>query len=399
MQAGSAVILLKRHKMKISGILNLVVISLVLITTTANAQNSNTDFERIVLKKDSYLLSGLNVANNHKTLAISSTQGHPFYLFDLESRKVTAEYDVGNWYAGSEVQYSANDTYILLRQLFYLDLKLNQDREVEFEIIDTKTGKLIKHFNEYHQVIITDDEQYAVTVSGEEVVFWSLPSGKRSKAFRVNDASNAIAVSPDGKWIAVSHKPDADKLKRDPRYKKNKKSLKIDSKYKERVSVFDTENFELKFTVNDLYHVVYKLDFSKDGQWIFVQHIPHLKAQSAPSFREAYVSMAYAATGEASRRGFMSRTNAEPTYKLSHDGRYFGVVSFTNRFPEVQIYDFETGRMLDRFEQAYRLYEKNAGESILPPDGRTAFDFLPDNETVVMIMGNHLVYWKPQLNK
>jgi len=95
----------------------------------------------------------------------------------------------------------------------------------------------------------------------------------------------------------------------------------------------------------------------------------------------------------------MARTNAEPQFKLSHDGRYFGVVSFTNRFPEVQIYDFETGRMLDRFEQAYRLYEKNAGGSILPTDGRTVFDFLLDNETVVMIMGNHLVYWKPHLNQ
>ena len=385
--------------MKISWIRNLVLISSVLITTASIAQSSNTDFERVVIKKDLYILSGVDLSHDQKTLAISSTQSNPFYLFDIESRQVKAEWDVANWYAGSEVQFSANDSYVLLRQLFYLDFNLNKDREVEFEIIDAKTGRLIKRFVEYHQVIITEDEQYAVTISGDEITFWSLPDANRAKSFKVTDATNAIAVSPNGKWIAVSHQPDADRLKKDPRYKKNKKSLKIDSKFKERVSVFDTENFKHKYTVDDLYNIVYKMDFSKNGEFLFIQHIPHSKAKSATTFREAYVSMADANTGEALRKGFMARTNAEPQFKLSHDGRYFGVVSFTNRFPEVQIYDFETGRMLDRFEQAYRLYEKNAGESILPPDGRTAFDFLPDNETVVMIMGNHLVYWKPKLNQ
>jgi hypothetical protein len=376
-----------------------IVIPILLITLAIKGQSTNTDFERVVIKDDLYILSGIDLSNDQKTLAISSTQSNPFYLYDLQNRQVMAEWDVANWYAGSEVQFSANDSYVLLRQLFYLDFNLNKDREVEFEIIDAKTGRLIKRFVEYHQVIITEDEQFAVTISGDEITFWSLPDANRAKSFKVTNATNAIAVSPDGKWIAVSHQPDADRLKKDPRYKKNKKSLKIDSKFKERVSVFDTENFKHKYTVDDLYNIVYKMDFSKNGEFIFIQHIPHSKAKSATTFREAFVSMADANTGEALRKGFMARTNAEPQFKISHDGRYFGVVSFTNRFPEVQIYDFETGRMLDRFEQAYRLYEKNAGESILPPDGRTAFDFLPDNETVVMIMGNHLVYWKPQLNQ
>ncbi|HOI32440.1 MAG: hypothetical protein PHG67_12850 [Bacteroidales bacterium] len=385
--------------MKISWIQNVLVILIILITIALKGQSTNTDFERVVIKDDLYILSGIDLSNDQKTLAISSTQSNPFYLYDLETRQVKAEWDHANWFAGSEVQFSAKDNYVLLRQLFYLDFNLNKDREVEFEIIDAKTGRLIKRFVDYHQVIITEDEQYAVTITGDEIAFWTLPDAKPAKTFKVKDATNAIAVSPDGKWIAVSHKPDADKLKKDPRYKKNKKSLKIDSKFKERVSVFDTETFKLKYTVDDLYNIVYKLEFTFNGQLIFVQHIPHAKAKSATSFREAYVSIANASTGEALRKGFMSRTNAEPIYKLSRDGRYFGVVSFTNRFPEVQIYDFEQGKMLDRFELAYRLYEKNSGGSILPSDGRTAFDFLRDNETVVMINGNHLIYWKPQLNK
>jgi len=364
-----------------------------------HAQSVNMEFERVVLESDSYLLSGIDLSHDGKTLAVSSTQGHPFYLVDPIEKTVIQKFDVGNWYAGSEVQYSAKDSYILLRQLFYLDWNPNKDREVEFEIIDAQTGDLIRHFNEYHQVIITDDEKFAVTVSDEEVVFWTLPDGKRHKAFKVKEATNAVAVSPDGKFIAVSHRPDAEKLKKNPRYKKNKQSLKTDIKFKEEVSVFDTEKFNLVYTVDDLYHVVYRLNFDSDGKCIYIQHIPHTKAQSAISFREAYISMADAVSGTAMRKGFMARTNAEPLYKLSPNGKYFGVVSYSNRFPEVQIYDYEHMRMLDRFEQAYRLWEKNAGGSIMPPDGRTAFDFLHDNETVVMIMGNHLVYWKPQLKQ
>jgi len=160
------------------------------------------------------------------------------------------------------------------------------------------------------------DEQFAVSISGDEIVFWCLPDAKRAKSFKVTDATIAIAVSPDGQWIAVSHKPDANKLKKDPRYKKNKKSLKIDSKFKERVSVFDTENFKLKYTVDGLYHTVYKIDFSKNGEFIFVQHIPHGRAKSATSFMEAYVSLADAKTGEALRTKVLWRAPM-PSHSLS----------------------------------------------------------------------------------
>jgi len=363
----------------------------------ARSQNLNMEFERVVLEESSYLLSGVDLSNDGKTLAVSSTQGHPFYLFDPYEKKIIKKLDVGNWYAGSEVQFSAKDNYILLRQLFYTDWNLNKDKEVEFEIIDANSGELVRHFNEYHQVVITADEQYAVTISDEEIAFWTLPSGKKEKSFKVEEATNAVAVSPDGRYIAVSHRTDAKQLKKDPRYKKNKKSLKTDIKYKEQISVYDTEQFQLQYTIDDLYDVVYKIDYSRQGNILYIQHIPHHKAQSSTSFREAYISLADAASGKAMRKGFMARSLAEPMYKKSPNGKYFGVVSYTNRFPEVQLYDYESVRMLDRFEQAFRLWEKNAGGSIMPPDGRTAFDFLPDNETLVMIMGNHLVYWKPQL--
>ena len=136
--------------MKTSWKQNLIEIAILLITFAIKGQSTNTDFERVVIKDDLYILSGIDLSNDQKTLAISSTQSNPFYLYDIQSRQVTAEWDVANWFAGSEVHYSAKDTYALLRQLFYINFNLNNDREVEFEVIDAKSGQLIKRFVEYH---------------------------------------------------------------------------------------------------------------------------------------------------------------------------------------------------------------------------------------------------------
>ncbi len=50
------------------------------------------------------------------------------------------------------------------------------------------------------------------------------------------------------------------------------------------------------------------------------------------------------------------------------------------------------GQWCIRFQQSYRLFEKNDGEMIAV-DSRIFFVFLPDNESILMTMGNHLIQW------
>ncbi|MCF6342172.1 MAG: hypothetical protein L3J31_05140 [Bacteroidales bacterium] len=369
---------------------------LLLILATAptliKSQTADIDYERIKIGDAKHMVSGLALSPNRETLAISPTQSFPFYLFDWKNEKLLNEFNVGNWYAGSAINYSAEGNYIVLNQLKYLDFSVNKDREVDFEIVDAKTGKRVKRFEARHAVAITPDEKYVLALSGEEVSFWNLDTKKKDKSFKVEKASNGIAISPDGKWIAVSHKLYEKDARQMPNLKRDKKTMKHALKYKQQISVFDASTFKKLYTVNELYDIIYKLSFSDDGQFLMCLHIPHTKAQSSPTGRQMYVNVIDMNTQQPVRRGFVSTASYEPDFKLSHDQKLFGIVSRSNKFLELHIYDFETKKMLYRFQQSYRLFEKNEG-GMLVADSRLTFVFLPDNKSVLMTMGNHLVKW------
>jgi WD40 repeat protein len=356
------------------------------------AQSAGIDYERVKIGETKQILCGLDLAPDHSYLAISSIQNFPFYKYDFDKRQVIQKFDVGNWYAGSKVDHSPNGQYIVLQQLFYIDFAVNKDREVDFEIIDASTGQRVKKFEKYHAVTFTPDGNSVVTLTAEEVAFWELPSGHKTRSFKVSRASNGLAVSPDGKSIVVSHHTNEDIIKKDPKYKKNKKAKKTAIKYKQQISVFDFETGERKSTIHKLYDIVYRLSYSPDGSALFVLEIPHMKAQATGTIRQTYISTINMDNEEPLRVGFTSQAPYEPDFKLSHDNRLFGVVSKGARFLELHIYDLTTGQMIRRFEQSYRLFEKT-DEGMTMADSRISFVFLPDNKTVVMTMGNHLIYW------
>ncbi len=358
----------------------------------ATAQGTNYDYERIRIGDAKHIVSGLALSPDNTTLAISSIQGYPFYLFDWKNKDILKQYDVGNWYAGSSVTYSAGGKYVLLNQLYYIDFALNKDREVNFEIIQTANGEQVKRFEEYHSVAITPDEKYALTLTGDEFGFWNLVTKKKEKSFKIVGAANSIAINPDGKRIAISRRLTEEDAQRFPAMQRDKKTLKLYMKYKQLITVYDAETFKEIYTVNELYDIIYKLKFSKDGEWLLCLNIPHTKLQNTDTDRQSYINVVDAETGEARRRGFVSKSYYEPDFKVSHNGKYLGLVSQNNRFMELHIYDFETGKMRWRFQQSYRLFEKDE-EGFLSSDTRISFVFLSDDESVMMTGGNYLILW------
>ncbi len=356
------------------------------------------DYERFSVGDKYHLLVGLDLSPDQKTIAISSVQKNPLILYDWEKREITAELDVGDMtVAGSIVRYSPAGKYMVLQQTNLIDWAPNKDKEVSFDVVESSSGKKIKHFDAKHAVVFTPDDKYILALSGETVELWNLTSGSMDKSFSVPMASNGIAVSPDGKSIAVSHHVDGDALKKNPRFKKNKTLLKTTEKYKQQVSIFDAATFDMLKTVAQFYDIVYRLEYSPDGSKLFVLEIPHVKAQSAQQ-RTTYVETIDAANYEPLRMGFTSTAPYEPDFKLSHNGKLFGIVSKGNRYMELHIYDFNTGTMLKRFEESYRLFEKNEGE-IIAADARSSFVFLPDDQSVIMTMGNRLIKWNLNLNE
>ncbi|MBN3035679.1 MAG: WD40 repeat domain-containing protein [Bacteroidales bacterium] len=357
------------------------------------AQGTNMDFEKIMVGDNLHILSGAALAPDNNTLAVSSVQSYPLYLFDLAKREVTGQFDVGNWYAGSRLDYSSSGKYILLQQMCYMDMAPNKDREVMFEIMEPATGRKVLFFDKYHSVVITPDEQYALALTGDEVSFWNLSTGQKESTFTVPEATNSIAVSPDGRHIALSHKPDADALERDPRYKKDKKGLKAILNYKQQVSIYDAATLQRICTVDEWYDIIYNLRYSDDGAYLFCLNIPHARASTAVGNRQNFVSVVDV-NGEyqAMRSVFPSNSSYEPEFRMSPDGKLFGITSL-GKSPEIIIYDFAKAQPVSRFELSYRFFE-SIGKEQFPSDGRVAFDFMPDSRSVIMTFGNMLVLWK-----
>ena len=105
------------------------------------SQKINAGYERFSVSTNKYIHSGMAMSPDQSKMAISCIQGFPLYIYDYEKREIIKQFDVGNWYAGSRVSWSAKGKYLLLQQLFYHDFAKNKDREVNFEIIDANSGR------------------------------------------------------------------------------------------------------------------------------------------------------------------------------------------------------------------------------------------------------------------
>ena len=377
-----------------SGIILTVAFSFLIYSS--NSQGTNYEYDKIQIGEAKNLLVWLALHPDDKTLAVTSHQSFPLYMYSLETKQVENEFDVGNWYAGSRAKYSLTGKYLMLQQLFYMDYSQNKDREVNFEVMDVSTGKSMLNFGDYHDAKITPDEKYLVTLSGgNKVAIHDIETRKELRSFSVPQASNSLAVSADGKFIAVSHKTYMNDLKNNPAYKNNKKNQPILEKYKQQVTVFDYNTFEKLYTIDAFYDLIYLMDYSDNGDYLFIYSIPHTKLQG-PNGKKSYVEVVNAKTGEPLRQSFGSLAVYEPDFKLSQNGKYFGIISLSKKFAELHIYDFKTNELLKRFELSYRLFQK-AAEGEFPGDGRASFVFLPGDEEVLIVFGNRVIKWKIDL--
>jgi WD40 repeat protein len=356
-------------------------------------QNINLEYEKFQVDNVQTHFSWIALSPDNQTLAISSTKSDPLYLFDWQKREMISTFEVGDWFAGPRIRYSLTGKLLLLQQLYYLDFAPNKDREVNFEILDAQTGKKIIAFPNNHDVVISPDDKYAISLSGDQVSFWNLKTQEKERYFDVPEATNALAISPDGKYLAVSHKTNAKELKSDSRYNSNKKNLDILIDYKQQITIYDAITFEKLFTVDEFYDIVYRLIFSMDSKYLFCHSVPNTKLQKKSNPKEGYVSVIDVPYKNPLRTIFPTTTYYfEPDFKLSPDMKFFGITS-CNKYTEVHVYDFETGRMLYRFELDFRIIDKEKGER-LSLDARVSFVFLPDNRSMIITSGNRLVLWK-----
>jgi hypothetical protein len=368
--------------------------SLFFVGPTLWGQTSNSDFERIKLISSESEISGLAISPDQKTLAISFCKSEPIKLIDWQNRKVTKEINAGIWNSGSRLNFSANGKYLIAQEIGFSDFSQNKDRTIDYEIIDTASGKMIKKFARVQDVVVSTDEQLAVSLNDDEIAFWQLPSGEKIRSVIIPGATNALAISPDGKTIAVSQTVNANDFK--SQFKKDKKGLKNAVKYKQVVGLFDATTGKKMQTIAEFYDLVYNLSFLSGEDILAVFQTPDVRIQ-VNNRRLSYVNLIDVAAMQPLRKGFTSMSISQPDMKTSSDHHYFAINSKGNRFQEMHLYDYQTASLEKRFELAHRLFEKADGERIIN-SSRPAFVFLSDNQSILIGMGNQLIKWNIEPN-
>lgn len=362
------------------------------------AQYSETDYERFKIKTVEKKLSGISLSPDGKTLALSQTGSKPAIIWDRENQQVFNEFNAGLWWSGSRVSYSPTGNYILLQQLMFVDFNKNKNRALPFEVIDATIGQKFLAIDKCQDVIVTRDEKSAIALVGNEVVFYSLPSGKKEKLFVVEGLTNALAESPDGKMIALSRKVTIDDLSPEAQSKKNKKARKFTLAYKQVITVYDAQNFQPVFTVNELYDNIYRLKFSPDGQTLFCLQIPPTKARTV-SDPMVYVNTVDMNSREPISKAYTAKAVYEPDFEISHNGKLAALATKGSKFQEINLYDQHSGQILKRFELSSRLFEKDDEGVKISDNAYPSMVFLPGDESLLISLNNHLVLWNLNLNE
>lgn len=365
--------------------MRLSLLAAVLFFKFASAQPSQ-DYK--FLKFDNkYSINSMALAPDGASMIISTGQG-PIIFYDWQNEEITKTIDHSH-FAGPKVSYSEEGKYILLQQQFYADFALNKDRPARAEVMDAESGKILFEKDKVHFACITKDNKFAM-LSGNEISVWNISSGAKEISLEVPDATNAIAISPDGKTVAVSFKPTAADIKDIPSIRDDKKAQKEALKFRQMVAFYDLETQKKNFVTNEVFDIVYSMKYSKDGSSLWVYNVPSTKLQISAAGRQGYINKVNAVNGDVGRTILMSLAT-EPEYRESENGELMGVVSVETTWGAIDvllIYASGYGKLLKNFRMDKKLFE-NAGFS-----GRTSFVFLPDGERVILAYGSKLAIWK-----
>lgn len=360
-----------------------------------HVQSDQDETVRIEITGNQAITSCLELMPDGRTLLVGTTQDHPVYMMDTRDWNVLRTIDVDGYYAGPEVKASAKGTYMMLRQRFYVDWKVNKDRLVRHEVVDLASGRTVLTIPEAHDAQISPDERFIYSLEGEHVTVRSLPDGQEVGRINVPLTRAALAISPDGNLIAVSHRPTQPQLEAVPSIRNDKRGLKPALKYREMVSVYRTVDGGLAGTIPDVYDVIYDMTFTAAGDRLLIYAIPHSKlnaganGQMVGAVRQGIVNMVEMPSMTPMRTGFLSLMN-EPQVEPNTQGDRIALGSLDNTINgrKVYVYDMATGEFTLDLDMNTRwrtdLREKEYH------DGGVPYHFLADGRTLVVGSGAYL---------
>ena len=369
----------------------------VFISSSGMAQGTDMVYEKYDLTPDGKVLhSDIDLLPDGQTLAVSAAAWDGLQLVDASSMTVISEHKVGKWNGGSRIDVSKDGSHILLQQNFYMDFSPNKDREVSFEVISIETGETVLKIAKAHDAQFHPDGNRLIVLEGDEVFSYPLNGSEKRTLFPVHEASNCVAVSHDGKHIVISHHPDDGFVDDFVTKKRQKKNYKIYKKYRQCISVFDAENFERLYTVNDMFDIPYLLEFGPQDEYLLCYSVPHTKVVQKTGMKGTkYISKISRETGEVNQVGFVSNSYYEPDFEFSHSGDFIALVTVNiTGHPEVWVANYHTGDVEARYEMAQRIFGGHMKGELVPDAGRVGVAFSEDDSHLFLTYGSLIVKWK-----
>lgn len=353
-----------------------------------------SETEVFTLGENQAITSCLELMPDGRTLLVGTTQDHPIYVVNVDDMSVQRTIAVSGYYAGPDIKASAQGTYLLVREKYYIDWNMNKDRQVKHEVMDFASGKVLFTLPTTHDAVFGPDEKSLYSLDGENVTVRSLPDGGEIGRIVVPQTRNSLAISPDGKWLAVSHRPTQPQLETVPSMRNDKSALKPALKYREMVSVYEVATGKLAGTIAEIYDVIYDMVCTDFGDRLLIYSIPHVKLQPAAGGfvagggRKGIVNVVDMPSMVPQRLGFMSLMN-EPQLELNRRGSLLAMASLegTNT-RKLYVYDMSDGEFVLDLDMAERWRTSmKQGEY---HDGNVPYHFLADGRTLVLGSGPKL---------
>jgi dipeptidyl aminopeptidase/acylaminoacyl peptidase len=360
---------------------NLFASLLLVISIVGFSQNINDKFEKWTVDDKAINITGIDISPDGKTVALVCGKKQGVILYDYKSKKILNEIKLDAGYLGYNVYYSALGNYLLVQER-KVESSIKKAKKADYYVVDVEEGKVVQNFNKISDAKISNDEKYVVTLENSTVIYRAIKTGKKVKEFKPEDAMNAIALSPDGKDLAVVKKPTKSDIKMLASKNVSKKAIKAAAKTKHLITVYDMETFELKTLIPEFYDNINLLFYIENGDRLLSFNMAANSYINVALPKEDY---------KPTREGYLSRTSTQPDFSYSDNSKYFGIATMET-FPSVNIYDVETASVVDKYDTKMKIW-KNAKKGIYAGTN-TSFVFLPGDKYILIAYGNSLIKWR-----
>ncbi len=368
---------------------------LLLLITQAQVVNED-DLRKVRLSAHEGPITCIEPMPDGHTLVAGCGRNGGLLFIDTVGWRTVRTLPLDGFKDGPRIRCSADGRLLLLKELWRFTAEGKGDMQGTHLVIEAATGRIVLDAGKAMDAAMSADGTVLAVLDGGTVTLHDLVDGQVMRRLDVTDATNAVALSPDGRTVAVSHRPTEAQLATVPSLRTDKKALKAALKYRQMVSLFDARSGALKRTVPEAYDIIRAMGYTADGERLLVYSSQDPRSGVAPVSggkvwnlnmvdRPGYVQQ-IDASGEPLRAGFQSLMN-EPFLAVSPDRSMLALSSTEGHNQrKVTLYALDTGEtgLLIDLEQKHR-YDSGETEQ---HDGRVAYAWLQDGRLVVGLGGD-----------